>query len=44
VTDIEGRPVLLFENDWYLRRTEEENPKVKFISAVQPGRSGRRAA
>jgi peptide chain release factor 3 len=43
VLDVEERPLVLFENDWLLRRAEEENPKVKFISAVQPGRSHRAA-
>jgi peptide chain release factor 3 len=41
--DVEERPLVLFENEWLLRRAEEENPKVKFISAVQPGRSHRAA-
>jgi peptide chain release factor 3 len=41
VFDIEGRPLVLFENEWLMRRTEEENPKVRFIAAVQPGRSSR---
>lgn len=41
VTDVEGRPLLLFENEWLMRRAEEENPKIKFIAAVQPGRSSR---
>ena len=43
VLDVEGRPLVLFENDWLMRRTEEENPNVKFISAVQPGRSAKKA-
>jgi peptide chain release factor 3 len=43
VLDVEERPLVLFENEWLLRRAEEENPKVKFISAVQPGRSSRAA-
>jgi peptide chain release factor 3 len=43
VLDVESRPLVLFENEWLLRRAEEENPKVKFISAVQPGRSSRAA-
>jgi peptide chain release factor 3 len=41
VFDIEGRPLVLFENEWLMRRAEEENPKVRFIAAVQPGRSSR---
>jgi peptide chain release factor 3 len=41
VFDIEGRPLVLFENEWLMRRAEEENPKIRFIAAVQPGRSSR---
>jgi peptide chain release factor 3 len=44
VIDVEGRPLVLFETEWLLRRAEEENRSVKFISAVQPGRSNRSAA
>jgi peptide chain release factor 3 len=39
--DVEGRPLVLFENEWNLRRTIDEHPKVKFVAAVQPGRSSR---
>jgi peptide chain release factor 3 len=41
VFDIEGRPLVLFENEWLMRRAEEENSKIRFIAAVQPGRSSR---
>ena len=44
VTDVEGRPLVLFETEWLMRRAEEENRQVKFISAVHPGRSNRSAA
>ena len=44
VFDVEGRPLVLFENEWLMRRAEEENPKVRFVAAVQPGRSSRSAA
>jgi peptide chain release factor 3 len=44
VTDVEGRPLVLFETEWLMRRAAEENRQVKFISAVQPGRSSRSAA
>jgi peptide chain release factor 3 len=44
VTDVEGRPLVLFETEWLMRRAEEENRSVRFISAVQPGRSSRAAA
>jgi peptide chain release factor 3 len=43
VLDVEGRPLVLFESDWALRRAQEEHPTVKFIAAVQPGRSSRAA-
>ncbi len=43
VIDVEGRPLVLFETEWLLRRAEEENRSIKFISAVQPGRSSRSA-
>jgi peptide chain release factor 3 len=44
VLDVEGRPLILFENDWLLRMAQEDNPTVKFIAAVQPGRSTKSAA
>jgi peptide chain release factor 3 len=44
VTDVEGRPLVLFETEWLMRRAEEENRSIRFISAVQPGRSSRSAA
>ncbi|HEY0714276.1 MAG TPA: peptide chain release factor 3 [Polyangia bacterium] len=44
VTDVEGRPLVLFENEWLMRRAEEENKNVRFIAAVQPGRSSRAAS
>jgi peptide chain release factor 3 len=43
VLDVEGRPLVLFENEWLMRRAEEENPKIRFVAAVQPGRSSRAA-
>ena len=39
--DVEDRPLVLFETEWIMRRVVDENPKVKFIAAVQPGRSAR---
>jgi peptide subunit release factor RF-3 len=44
VVDVEGRPLVLFETEYLLRRTEEKYKDVTFISAVQPGRSHRAAA
>ncbi len=41
VLDVESRPLALFENDWSLRTIQEENPKVRVVAAVQPGRSAR---
>ena len=39
VLDIEDRPLLLFDNDWTRRRTEEKHADLQFVAAVQPGRS-----
>jgi peptide chain release factor 3 len=44
VLDVEDRPLILFETEWLMTRAQEENKNVKFISAVQPGRSSRSAA
>ena len=44
VLDVEGRPLVLFESEWLMRRAQEENPKIRFVAAVQPGRSSRSAA
>jgi peptide chain release factor 3 len=44
VHDVEGRPLVLFETEWLLRRAEEDNRGVRFTSAVQPGRRTRSAA
>ena len=44
VVDVEGRPLVLFEDDWTLRRTEQENRHLKFTAAVQPGRIVRASA
>jgi peptide chain release factor 3 len=41
VLDVEDRPLVLFKSEWTMRRAQEENPKVKFVAAVQPGRSAR---
>ncbi len=41
VLDIEGRPLVLFENEWAMRRAPQDHPNVTFIAAVQPGRSSR---
>ena len=43
ILDVEGRPLVLFESPWLLARAEADNPKLKFIAAVQPGRSNRAA-
>ncbi len=44
VLDVEERPLVLFESEWAMNRAERENPAIKFIAAVQPGRSARSAA
>ncbi len=44
VVDVEDRPLVLFENEWSLRRAQEDHPHLKFVAAVQPGRSVRSAA
>jgi peptide chain release factor 3 len=41
VLDIEGRPLVLFETEWGMHRAAELFPDVKFVAAVQPGRSAR---
>ena len=41
VLDIEDRPLILFDSEWLLQMAERDNPKVRFIAAVQPGRSAR---
>jgi hypothetical protein len=40
VLDAEGRSIVLFENDWNLRTAIEDHPHLRFLSAVQPARSG----
>ena len=42
VVDAEGRPIVLFENDWALRKAIEDYPHLRFLAAVQPARSGPR--
>ena len=42
--DVEGRPLLLFKNDFWLRETLERHTHLRFVAAVQPGRSERAAA
>ena len=35
-----GTTTVLFENDWSLRTAIEDHPHLRFLSAVQPARSG----
>ena len=42
--DVEQRPLVLLENDFCLRQALENNPELRFVAAVQPGRSERAAA
>ncbi len=44
VVDAEGRPLVLFQNDWAMRTTIENHPELRFLTAVQPARGGSRAA
>jgi len=44
LVDVEQRPLVLFENDFRLKRALEAHPELQFVAAVQPGRSGRAAA
>ena len=44
VLDVEGRPLVLFANEWAMRMAAEDHPNLKFIAAVQPGRAARPAA
>jgi hypothetical protein len=41
LVDVEGRALVLFGDEWSMRRTTEEHPGLQFIAAVQPGRSAR---
>jgi len=42
--DVERRPLLLFKNEFWLRHTQEHHAHLRFIAAVQPGRTERFAA
>ena len=42
--DVERRPLLLFKNDFWLQQTLERHAHLRFIAAVQPGRSEPAAA
>ena len=44
VLDVEDRPLILFDSDWALNQAVQDNPKITFIAAVQPGRSHSRTA
>ena len=44
VLDVEDRPLVLFDSEWLLKMAQNDNPTVRFIAAVQPGRSARSAA
>jgi hypothetical protein len=32
---------VLFDSEWLLQMAQKDNPTVRFIAAVQPGRSSR---
>ena len=37
--DVEGRPLVLFQADWYATRAQDQNPKLSLVAAVRPGRA-----
>ena len=39
LTDTEGRPLVLFGDDWSLRRATEAEATFRLVAAVQPGRT-----
>ena len=41
VLDVEERPLVLFDSEWLMQMAVRDNPGVRFIAAVQPGRSAR---
>ncbi len=41
LVDVESRPLVLFGDEWSMRRTTEAHPEVEFVAAVQPGRTSR---
>ncbi|OGP32825.1 MAG: peptide chain release factor 3 [Deltaproteobacteria bacterium GWC2_65_14] len=41
LVDIEGRDIMLFDSEWKLGIVEERYPGLRFVAAMQPGRSGR---
>ena len=41
VHDVEQRPLVLCDSEWILRSVMQDFPDVKFVAAVQPGRSAR---
>jgi peptide chain release factor 3 len=44
VFDTDNRPVVLFANDWTLRKAQETHPNLRFLSVVQPPSTVRPAA
>ncbi len=44
VLDVEDRPLVLFDSEWLLQMAEKDNPTIRFVAAVQPGRSSRAGA
>ncbi len=43
LVDVEGRDILLFDSEWLLGMVEQDPPDLRFVAAMQPGRSGRSA-
>jgi peptide chain release factor 3 len=44
LVDVEDRPLAMFENDWLMRTVQGEFPTLRFVAALQPGRSRRSAS
>lgn len=44
VFDTDNRPLVLFANDWALRKAQETHPDLRFLAAVQPPSTVRPAA
>jgi len=37
--DVEGRALVLFDSEWRLQQVLKDNPRLRFVAAVQPGRA-----
>jgi len=41
LVDVEGRPLVLFGDQWRWPKPTDDHPELQFIAAVQPGRTSR---